>query len=69
MSDKYKTQELTDADLEGAQGGLGNFEIQDLMARKSQAMQPGRTGVVDHKADDFAPIKGRTGVVDHKADD
>ncbi|OAN70763.1 hypothetical protein A8B78_04750 [Jannaschia sp. EhC01] len=69
MSDKTKTQELTDADLEGAQGGLGNFEIQDLMARKSPGTRGGGAGVVDHKADDFAPIKGRTGVVDHKADD
>lgn len=60
MTNTPKTQKLTDAELDGVQGGLLQFEIQDVMKRKR------RDGVVDHKADDFM---GKTGVVDHKAED
>lgn len=41
MTDTTKSEALSDADLDGVQGGMGNFEIQDLTARKTDGSSKG----------------------------
>ncbi len=46
MTDKSKIEELTDADLDGVQGGAGKFEQRRAGSGASQVKQVGGKGVV-----------------------